>query len=329
MEPVVVAVDIGFGNAKGVVGEGSVIIPSVVAVPGGPLGLAGMGMKSARRALRITFERGDFFVGSGAGSWGRVVENMDFSRLASPEAEALLYAVMARLVGEGAVVRLVVGLPVPLLQDEVVARPVMDALRVHLMGEHRVEVDGKPFTFQVVGVRAAAQPVGAWAEWALDGAGRWAHGVARSALVGVVDIGFNTVDLYGIRGGRLEPRLAGGEKVGVRRLLELAAPGVPYHQADERLRAAQYGPRAAHTGLRAAQYGNACATWLSEVVGAGERIWGGARLDMILLVGGGALLIGEHVEVLRRAFRAEVLVPADPVAANARGLWKWGQAVRW
>lgn len=311
-----IALDIGFGNAKGVADGKIAIFPSLVAAPAGDLGLAGIGMKTARRATRVTFDRGDFYVGPAARSWGRVVENLDFSRLASPEAEALFYALMAELASEGAEVRLVLGLPVPLLRDEAVARPLLDALRARLVREHRVQVNGRPFSFTVSAVRAAAQPVGAWADWALDGEGRWAHRAAQGALVAVLDIGFNTLDLYGIRGGRLEPRLVGGDKVGVRRLLDLAAPGEPYHETDERIRSGKVPD-------------SALATWLSEVVGTAERVWNGARLDLVLVVGGGAVLLRGHQEAFRRAFRAEVFIPDEPVAANARGLWKWGRTVRW
>jgi hypothetical protein len=316
MESCLVATDIGFGNAKGVGAGQSVVTPSVVAVPVGDLGLAGLGMKTVRQATRIAFDRGDFYVGPEARSWGRVVENMDFSRLASPETEALFYAVLTGLVPDGASVRLVIGLPVPLLRDEAVARPLLETLRSRLVRTHAVRVNGQPFGFTVTGVRAAAQPMGAWADWALDGEGRWAHPAGRTALVAVLDIGFNTLDLYGVRGGRLEPRLVGGEKVGVRRLLDLSAPGMAYHEANEQLRAGKVSAE----GL---------AVWFSELVGTAERVWNGTRPDLLLLVGGGAVLLRERVEALRRAFQVEVIVPEDPVLANARGLWKWGQTVRW
>ncbi len=74
---------------------------------------------------------------------------------------------------------------------------------------------------------------------------------------------------------------------------------------------------------------SAVATWLSEVVGTAERVWNGARLDLVLLVGGGAVVLRERADAFRKAFRTEVVVPDDPIAANARGLWKWGQTVRW
>lgn len=316
MSPIV-SVDIGFGNAKGFADGGkSVIIPSRVAIPSADLGLAGMGMKMARRATRISFDRGDFYVGPSAGSWGRIVENLDFSRLSSPEAEALLYAVMSELVSDGASVRLVLGLPVPLLQDEAVARPVLEALRARLIREHLARVNGRPFAFSVGGLRAAAQPVGAWADWALDAEGRWASPAARTALVGIVDIGFNTLDLYGIRGGKLEPRMVGGDKVGVRRLLDLEAPGKPYHEAEERVRAGKISE-------------SALSTWLSEIIGSTERVWNGVNPDLVILVGGGAALLRGRKEAFQRAFKGEVIVPEDPILANARGLWKWGQTVKW
>jgi len=317
MDAMTVAVDLGFGNTKAVADGKAALLPSVVAVPAGDLGLAGMGMKVTRKALRVTFDRGDFYVGPGARSWGHVVENLDFSRLASPEAEALLYAVLADLVPDGASVRLVLGLPVPLLRDEAVARPALEALRARLVREHRFALDGRPRSFRVVAIKAAAQPVGAWADWALDEGGRWANPQARSALVGILDIGFNTLDLYGIQGGRLEPRLVGGDKVGVRRLLDLAAPGLTYAEADERLRQGR---------LRAEE---ARSVWLSEVLGAAERVWNASRLDLVLVVGGGATLLRDRAEAFRRAFRAEALIPEEPVMANARGLLKWSKTVRW
>ncbi|MDW8029250.1 MAG: ParM/StbA family protein [Armatimonadota bacterium] len=319
----IVAIDPGFGNVKGVADGATVTLPSVVAVPAGPLGLAGMGMKVARKATRVVFDRGDrgdrgdFYVGPGARSWGRVVENLDFSRLASPEAEALLYAALAELVPDGTEVRLVLGLPVPLLRDEAVARPALEALRARLVGEHHFELDGQRRRVRIAAIRAAAQPVGAWADWALDKEGRWANPAGKSALVGIMDIGFNTLDLFGIQGGRLEPRLVGGDRVGVRRMLELAAPDRSYHEADELLRSGK---------LRAE---NARSVWLSELLGAAERVWNAARLDLILLVGGGALILRDMQDAFRRAFRTEVLIPEDPVLANARGLWKWGQTLKW
>jgi len=104
--------------------------------------------------------------------------------------------------------------------------------------------------------------------------------------------------------------------VGVRRLLDLAAPGAPYHEADVLVRDGRIP-------------GEARATWLSEILGTAERVWNGVRLDLLLLVGGGAVLLQEEREAFRRAFRTEVLVPEGAVIANARGLWKWGQTIRW
>lgn len=316
MESVLIATDIGFGNAKGVSADRHVVIPSLVAIPTGNLGLAGLGLKTARPATRITSERGDFCVGPDAPAWGRVVENMDFSRLASPEAEALFYATLAGLVANGAAVRLVIGLPVPLLRDEASARPLLDALRSRLLRTHTLRINDQPFAFQVVAVRAAAQPLGAWADWALDPSGHWAHPAGRTALAAVFDVGFNTLDLYAVRGGRLEPRFVGGARLGVRRLLDLIAPELSYHEAQEQLAAGKL-PAEALT------------IWCSELVGAAERTWNGSRPDLVLAVGGGAALLRERSDLLRRAFRAEVLIPADPVIVNARGLWKWGQTLRW
>jgi hypothetical protein len=69
--------------------------------------------------------------------------------------------------------------------------------------------------------------------------------------------------------------------------------------------------------------------WLSEVLGAAERVWNAAHHQDQIQPGGGAALLRDRAEAFRRAFRAEAVIPEDPVMANARGLWKWAKTVRW
>lgn len=313
---ITVAIDIGFGNTKGVTDGQTVVFPSIVAVPSGDIGLAGIGMRTVRKATHVAFDQGSFYVGQMASSWGRVVENLDYSRLISPEAEALLYAAIHDLLPASQDVpqiQLVLGLPVPLLQNEGLARTTLDALRSRLIRTHEIKVNGMPFSFAINSVRVVAQPVGAWANWALTDDARWTSEIALSALVGIVDIGFNTLDLYGIRGGRVEPRMVGGEKLGVRRLLELISPNKPYHSMERTLQEGNIDSRK-------------IATWISEISGFVERTWNGVNPDFVLVVGGGARLI-KPADALRRSL-GEIIIPDDPVMANAKGLWKWAKATK-
>lgn len=314
----IVALDLGFGNTKVYTGGNGWVFPSIVSIPVPDLGMAGMGLKTTKRKpVRIRFAGGDFFVGSGAESWGNTIENLDFSRIASPETLALFYTAMTFLGTGIEEIQLVIGLPVPLLRDEAVARPALEALKARLVRKHEFEADGKSISFLVKELKGVAQPVGAWADWALDEQGRWASGAAKTALVGIVDIGFNTLDIYGIRGGKLEPRCVGGGKVGIRRYVEILRPAMSIAEAAEKLSMGQLRNEAAIN------------TWLSEVIGTCEQIWSNVRLDLILLVGGGALLLEGKQVSFERAFKAPVLVPNEPILANARGLWRWAQTIKW
>lgn len=311
-----IALDLGFGNTKATDGQSSVIFPSFVSVPT-DIGLAGMGLKKAQKTQRIVFEGGDFYVGEGAPACGRILENMDFYRLASPEALSLLYAALASLKVEGEI-KLVLGLPVPLLRNEEVARALLNALKTSLVREHRFRVDGKELHCDIVAVKVLAQPAGAWANWALDEQGNWISAAARTALVGIVDCGLNTLDLYGVRGGAIEPRLVGGDRVGVRRILDLAAPNLPYYHSDALLRQGTL------------RISGVIDTWFSEVLGVIERTWGrGLGISVVLLVGGGANYLQAFLTQLRRVLETDVVVPPNPIFANAMGLWKWGLTAKW
>lgn len=313
----IVALDLGFGNVKGAADNGKfIVLPSRVAIPADRVGLAGIGMRTPRKATRVAFEQYEFYVGGSAENRGWVVENLDFSRLASPELKALFYAAISELIPLGAEVRLVLGLPVPLLMDEVMARSTLEALKAQLAREHAARIDGREIAFRVIAIRAAAQPVGAWADWALNEEGRPAGPAARLALVGVIDIGLNTLDLYGVRGGQLEYRLVGGDQLGVRRLLDLIDRRRNYYELDNQVRAGRIPSEA-------------MATWMSELLGAVNRAWRDVRPDLVLLVGGGALLLQDRVDAFRKATKAEVRIPDEPVLVNARGLLKWGRAVKW
>ena len=69
-------------------------------------------------------------------------------------------------------------------------------------------------------MKVLAQPVGAYANWLLDEELSLRRS-GRKAEVAILDIGFNTLDLYVVQGGQVLPRFVGGGKVGVRRLLNL------------------------------------------------------------------------------------------------------------
>ena len=310
-----VAVDPGFGNLKLAGPAGEVVLPSLVALPAGELGQAGVGVAAGRRPQMVAFDGLRYVAGERAEDWGRLVDNLSFDRFLAPEGRALLYAGLARLLGPEPAEPLVlaVGLPVPYLRAATPQE--LRELRGRLLGEHRAVVDGRPARWEVARVAFAAQPLGAWAGWALREDGRWARPEARETVVAVVDVGMHTVDLYGLRGTALVPALVGGSRGGVHRLLALAAPELPPALAAARLRR---GALAVPPQARAA--------WASEVVGTVQRQWDGERPGVVILAGGGAALLLPELPRLRRGVGVDLEVAEEPVLANVRGLLRWARS---
>jgi hypothetical protein len=129
--------------------------------------------------------------------------------------------------------------------------------------------------------------------------------------IGVLNIGKNTVDLLVIHNRELVSELTRGEKLGVRRLLELVNHGKLYtlSELDERLRAGQL------------DISRALPIWQDEVMDFIEANWGkpARQFAKIIAVGGGILLLGTH---LVKRF-PNLWIPPEPLFAQARGLYKY------
>src|SRR5690606_8011733 len=107
-----------------------------------------------------------------------------------------------------------------------------------------------------------------------------AHKGHMKKEIGIISIGFNTVELLVVQDSAPVQRFTAGSTNGVRRLLELLNPGGLYSlgELDTQIR----------TGSLAT--GDALNVWEREVTGQVERVWGTAwrRFASIILVGGGA-----------------------------------------
>ena len=135
------------------------------------------------------------------------------------------------------------------------------------------------------------------------------RGSALTDEVGVLSVGFNTLELMVVQDQVATERFTGGEKLGVRRLLELVDPKNEYSlgEKDVKLR------------LGTLKYKDKLPIWAREVNGAIERVWGESlsRFAAVLVVGGGAVLLGEHLNL-----RGKAVVLENPVLAISHGLEK-------
>ena len=140
-----IAFDPGFGNTKAAFVNGkltTISLPSVVGVGQTDVGLLSVGT-SPRRRLKlpscVQFEGVSYLVGENVAQFARPVERMDFRRLSDgPELRALFYTALHRLLGAGchSGIRVMVGLPVEVMNNRQLALQTRRELRSWMIGEH-------------------------------------------------------------------------------------------------------------------------------------------------------------------------------------------------
>ena len=307
--------DPGYGNTKVYGEQGGVTLPSHVAMKqNGHLGRM-EGMQTRRPPLAVTVGERAFYVGAGAHDWGAPVESLDYARLSgSPEVRATLYAALSQYQRQhGAItepITLMVGLPLGALGDE--QKAIGTEMRGWLTGEHTWQANDAPHRVTVEQVLVTSQATAALYDYVLDDDGRFLpHRASHlNEEIGVVSVGFNTLELMVIREKRPLARFTGGSKHGVRALLQTMNGDGSYSlgELDDRLRA----------GLTD---GSALELWLSGVSGQIEKQWGDRwrQFAQIIVVGGGALLLRGQ---LSGYFRGKCHIPDEPVLAAARGMHK-------
>lgn len=278
-----------------------------------------LGLKAKRRPMEIASDFGSFYVGEGAHEHGRPVENLDFERLTgAPEMRALLYGSLSQFQKQygkfDRPLSLMVGLPLQMMMGAN-AKAYQSAVKGWLKGTHEFTADREAMKIEVGQVRLTSQPVGALFDYVLDDGGRIQSDRAAAMLdeVGVISVGFNTVELLVVKDQGAVERFTAGNTLGVRRLLELLNRDGLFSlgELDEKIRA----------GRMRDELKSALPIWSREVNGEIERRWGQSfkRFVKVIVVGGGALLLKD---ALTAQFGDKAYVPNLPVLSIARGLWK-------
>jgi hypothetical protein len=268
------------------------------------------GLRTTHPPLVVETTSGRFYVGEGAHSWGRPVENLDFDRLTgSPEILAMFLGALSRYGVPPDPTGLIVGLPVASLCDTA-----QQAVKDFLKGEHTWVADGQSYTAKIESVLVTSQPVGAMFDYLLTDEGEMPADkrLAFKGEIGVLSIGMNTVELLVVQNGAPVQRFTAGGTLGVRRLLELTNRDGLYSlgELDAKLRAGTL------------EVGAYLPVWQSEVTGYVEKNWGGSyrRFTTVVVAGGGARILKEG---LLSRFKDKVFIPDDPVISTARGMYKY------
>jgi len=313
--------DLGMGANKLYGAGGGIELPSQVSVPLGEINkmtrMAGLRTHKPPMHIRLDGSTG-LYVGLNAHGWGRAVENLGYDRLiGSPEIRALCYgALTAYMQRNGALtsdkLTVFVGMPLEPLMGEQAQRN-KNAVSLWMRGLHTWQADDQEYSVTVAKVQVTTQAAGALFDFILDDQGTPIQGLASAVKgeVGVISVGFNTIELMVVENKHLMENLSRGTTLGVRRLFESLEHSEFYSlgELDKMLRTKRLDVSAA------------LPIWAGEVKGFIERIWGNRwrRFDQILLVGGGAILLEKD---LNTCFEGKALIPDDPVMSIARGLYK-------
>ncbi len=310
-------IDAGNGAFKLHGPQGGLEILSQVASNGGQRVASTMGLRKQKPPLSIQNAHGSFYIGAGAHDYGRPVENLDVERFnGTPEMVALAHGALTQYMHQyGAIsepLSLIVGLPQEALTGDVV-ESTRESIRRWLRGPHQWSADGQPYCLEIADVKITSQVSGGLFDYLLDSKGKFVpeRKKAFTAEVGIISVGFGTVELLVVRDRVPVQRFTTGATSGVRRLLEIINSQRLYSlgEMDILLRAGQLDTS------------TALPIWEREVMGVIERQWGSAwrRFAAVLIMGGGAILLKN---TLPQRFNGKGFMPDQPVQAIARGLYK-------
>ncbi len=334
-----IGVDPGFGGFKvselGSDGVRVEITPAVVGVGKKKMGSWGLPTLDARpgtaKSLSVSYGEIEYMVGQNIHLYAHPVQRLDFLRLSEgPELRALVYAALWPILDGGShQVALTIGLPVQILLDQGHAEEVLQKLQSWLVAKHEFKVNDRPADVTIVRIQLVPQVMGTYYAYLKEKTGslEFAPGNPR---FGIVDIGFNTLDLIGVEDGAAIGRFTGGNTLGMRRATETVANAVredvdvelSLQQADNLIvqtcngqRPVIYHPEGetdvAHIVLQALD--NAAASVCSFI----EGVWGnGRQFRHILITGGGAQALEQHLLKLY----PYATVVQDSITANARGM---------
>lgn len=305
-------IDLGYGSIKLASQTNTTQTPSFVSIPTGDRIGPMAGVKRTRAATLIQWGDRAFYCGANAHSDGRPLENLDYDRLlGSPEITALLYAALTEHgLGNGETIACMFGLPMELVkEDERDAN--IAAVKEWATGDHTWTANGVEYSVTVEQANATTQAAGALFDYLFDEHGKPGPNASKAkGEIGIVSVGFNTIELMAMKARKPVQRLTGSTTNGVRRLFRLADPRQSYTlgELDELHRAG---------GLDTS---DAKPLWAREVHGDIENVWGKAwqRFGVMLWVGGGSVIMNGA----RGRYEAKAHDPADPVMSIASGLLK-------
>jgi plasmid segregation protein ParM len=317
-----IGLDVGYSAVKAISGDRRVTFPSVVGTPD----KARFSLNETGAGDIVLTKPAHVLVGTSAVMQSRHLKRReDRAWTGSAEWYHLALAALTELTAATSVgLRIVTGLPVAFFADKA-------QVRERLLGSHKAQRDGRKVQSLRVGdVRVIPQPFGALLAAALDDRGRIADRDLATGAVGVIDVGGKTTNLLSVNRLSEIGRETASVSVGAWGVARAVKDYLADHCPDLELRDHQV--MNAIIARQVKYFGEpvdlgpvvdaALAPMAEQVVAEATQLWNGAAsLDVILVTGGGALLLGSAIKAHFRHAR----VVSDPVFANALGFWRLAQ----
>lgn len=322
-------IDIGYNATKAVTDKRRTTFPSVVGSPD----RASFTLNGGNEAAIVLLSPSHVLIGEEAVQQSRFLNRREDRRwIDSGEWLELFLAALTELTSGSPVdVEIVTGLPVSFYSDK-------EQVQQRLLGEHRVQREGRRGQLlRVVNARVIPQPFGSLLAEVLDERGQIQQRDLAQAAVGLIDIGGKTCNLLSVNrlseiGRETTSVNIGGWNLvrAVRQWLAQHYPGLD-DLRDHQLAAAIQARSLHYYGEPVKDFpavaNDLAADLARQILSEASHLWnGGATLDAILITGGGALLLGEHI----RRHWAHARLVSEPVYGNAVGYWKlarrlWGK----
>lgn len=308
------ALDIGFGDCKAVFSNGNGISTFKYPTAVSHADSTGTFVNGYINERIFEYRKSKFFIAETAARDSISTQSYDFMKKYVP---LFTYFAMEKVREKSGVDVSQVALGLPLTyfnKGEKEIKPLIDNL----------QVDGKQFSFDS---RFYPQCFGAVCEYRMSDLGIIKPGTAEDMIV--VDIGFNTVDVCTVEKGKVIPRgTTTRDKQGVCRITDGIRNSLTVerhatisdHEAVEILRNGlyiEYGKTIRCEELVNKAKKNYAEALFADLASKWENYI--RRSVRILLVGGGAHLVSDHVP---ERYKDMVTIPENPEYANARGYLK-------
>lgn len=300
------------------------------------MGILSTGLSRVSKVIKpVQVGLGDqsILVGHNVHQYTKPTTRLDYERLREgPEIKALVYAILSNQLSDNSCISLLIGLPVSVMSDKSLAQKTINKLRSWMISSHEFTVNANPYHIRIEKVRGMAQPLGTYWCFGLNKEGQWDRSpVDWNAPVVVADIGFNTLDVFGIQKGQLIHRATSGERLGMHQAARAIIEEISKWNVRPSLYEMDLMIKAHINGEEVLLYHpsgteiindlveTALSQTFSSIVEFVDARLNGLPYRFLIITGGGAMALKKW---LLEHYPYAIILD-DPVTANARGLARY------